>query len=73
MSDTIFEIEHRPGEALILRIKSPKLKLIPEPARKHLKTARKEMMLALRSMMDTAIGEQEEKEKPKGKTKISVQ
>lgn len=75
MSDSIFEVEHRPGEGLVLRFKWPKCEGLPDSTRQHLLTANKEMLLALRSVLDKAIEKTEETEKAKGrkKTKIEVQ
>ena len=75
MSDSIFEVEHRPGEEVVLRFKSPKLRGLPDSTWEHLLAARKEMLLALRSMLDKAIEGTEESGAAKGKrrTKIKVQ
>jgi len=75
MSDTIFSVEHRPGEELVLRFKSPEFQGLPDSTRQHLLVARKEVLLALRGMLDSAI---ERTDKPKEakrrkKTKIEVQ
>lgn len=75
MSEKILEIEHHPGEEVVLRFKTPSLSLMPEETRNHFRTARKEMLLALRSLLDKAIERVEEVEKTKAKkrTKIEVQ
>ena len=75
MAERIFEIEHRPGEEVVLRFKAPSISIIPEATRSHFRTAHKEMLLALRSLLDKAIEQAEEAEKPKTKkrTKIEVQ
>ena len=75
MSDSIFEVQYHPKEEIVLRFKSPGFHGLPEPTRQHLLSARKEMLLALRSMIDGAIEKTEERAKPKGKkrTKIDVQ
>ena len=75
MSDSIFEVEHRPGEEVVLRFKSPKLRGLPDSTWEHLLAARKEMLLALRSMLDRAMEKMEEPKADKGKrrTKIKVQ
>ena len=75
MSDSIFEVEHRPGEEIVLRFKSPKFWGLSDSTKQHLLATQKEMLLALRSMLDKAIEKTEEFEKPKGKrkTKIKVQ
>ena len=75
MSDSIFEVEHRPGEEVVLRFKSPKFRMLPDSTKQHLLAARKEMLLALRSMLDKAIERTEETRETKGRkrTKIEVQ
>ncbi len=75
MSDSIFEVEHRPGEEWVLRIKSPKLQMFPDSTRQHMLAARKEILLALRGVLDSAIERTEQKGATKGKkrTKIEVQ
>ena len=75
MSDSIFEVEHHPGGETVLRLKSPRLWGLSDPTRQHLLAAQKEMLLALRSMLDKAIEKTEEFEKTKKrkKTKIEVQ
>ena len=75
MSDSIFELEHHPGEEIVLRFKSPKLRVLPEATRQHLSAASKEILLALRSILDRAIEKAEESGETKGKkrTKIEVQ
>ena len=75
MSDSIFEIEHHPDGEVVLRFKSPKSWGLADSTRQHLFTARKEMLLALRGMIDGAIEKTEEfeKAKPRKKAKINVQ
>ena len=75
MGESIFEIEHRPGDEIVLRFKSPSLPIMSEETRSHFRTAQKEVLLALRSLIDKAIERAEEAEKPKTKkrTKIEVQ
>lgn len=74
MSDTILEVEHRPGKEVVLRFKSPRLWGLPDTTRQHLLAARKEILLALRDMLDRAIEMREKSGKaPRGKrTKIEV-
>ena len=75
MTEKILEIEHHPGEEIVLRFKVPRLSIVPEATRGHLRTARKEVLLALRSLLDKAIerAEAAEKTKAKKRTKIEVQ
>lgn len=75
MDDKVFEVEHRPGEELVLRFRPPMIHIVPPEARTHIKAAEKEFLLALRSLLDAAIECIEKSEKPKAKerTKIEVQ
>ena len=75
MAERIFEIEHQPGEEVVLRFKAPGLSIMPEATKGHLRMAHKETLLALRSLLDMAIERTEEAEKAKAKkrTKIEVQ
>jgi len=75
MAEKVFEVEYHPGEEIILRFKVPKLSVVPEATRSHFRTAHKEMLLALRSLLDKAIEQAEEAEKTRTKkrTKIEVQ
>lgn len=75
MTERVFEIEYHPGEEVVLRFKAPRLSVVPEAARGHFRTAHKEMLLALRSLLDKAIERAEEAEKTKAKkrTKIEVE
>jgi len=75
MAERIFEIEYQPGEEVVLHFKVPGLSIMPEATRSHFRMAHKEMLLALRSLLDRAIERAEEAEKPKAKkrTKIEVQ
>ena len=58
-----------------MHFKAPRLSVMPEATRGHFRTAHKEMLLALRSLLDKAIERTEEAEKTKAKkrTKIEVE
>ena len=75
MSDSIFEVEYRPGEAIVLRFRSPRSWGLSEPTRKHLLAAKKETLLAVRTILDKVIEQTEQppKEPRKKRTKIRVQ
>ena len=75
MSDSIFEVEYHPGKEVVLHFKSPKLQGLPDSTRQHLVVVRKEVLLALRSMLDRVIEKAEEPEKTKERkrTRIKVQ
>ncbi len=68
----MIEWEHRPGEEFVLRFKPPSGTAVSDEARGHVKAARKEILMALRSLIDAAIERSEETEK-KGPTKIEVE
>ena len=75
MSNTILEVEYCPGEEVVLRFKSPKFWGLPDTTRQHLLAARKEVLLALRDILDRTIERKERSEKAprKKRTKIEVQ
>lgn len=71
MKERILEVEHSPGEELVLRFRPPK-KALFSGAEGHAKVAGKEVLLALRSLIDAAIESLEREEKRKEKTHIEV-
>ena len=75
MSDSIFEVEYHPGEEVVLRFKLPRHQGFPDSTKQQLLVARKEMLLALRSMLDRAIERMGEPGETKGRkrNKIKVQ
>lgn len=75
MGERIFEVEYRPGEEVVLRFKMPKARLLPETTRSHVRIAQKELLLGLRSLLDSAIEsiEKREKEVEKKREKIEVE
>lgn len=62
MTQKLFEYEYRPGEELVLRFRSPSGRLLPPEVRNHWLEAQKELLLALRSLVDAAIALVEERE-----------
>lgn len=74
MSDSMFEISFQPGEDLTIKIKSPDLKKkMQGEAFQHLAGAKKEMLMALRSLLDEAIAKTDEAAAPEPeKTHIKV-
>lgn len=73
MSDSLFELEYHPGQEVVLRFKYPKMNLLPEATKGHLMAARKEILIALRDMLDAAVEKAPEKKEPaKRKRKIEV-
>ena len=74
MAKGVFEWEYHPGEELVLRFRPPVWKVLPDSAREHVLAARKETLLALRSLLDSAIDKAEKAEKKtKAKAKIEVE
>lgn len=61
MARRLIEISYEPEEGLTIQVKPHGLHLLPGPARQHLLEARKEFLLALRSLLDRAISRVEEK------------
>jgi hypothetical protein len=64
MAGRLIEVHYSPGEGLTLRFRPRSLKLIPDATMGHLRTANKELLLALRSLLDQTIARMEEQEKP---------
>jgi len=75
MSDSIFEVEYHPGEEVVLHFKSPKFWGVSDSTKQHLLVARREVLLALRSILDRAIERTEEPGETieRKKSKIKVQ
>ncbi len=71
MSDSIFEVEYHPGEE-VLRFKAPRFRGLSDSTNQHLLIARKEMLLALRSMLDRAIERLEEPGETKGRRRSKI-
>ncbi len=55
------ELEHEEGGEYVLRFRAPQIKMTPDPTGGHLKQAKKEVLLAVRSILDKAIKVEEEK------------
>ena len=73
MANKIIEIEHHPGGELVLRFKKPVFSILPEATRGHLRTARRETLLALRSLLDKEIERVEKKEKAGAKKRTEIE
>jgi hypothetical protein len=69
------EWEYNPDEGLVLHVRPMFRQLFSDQARGHVRASRKEMLMALRSLIDAAVDKLEEKEKStgKGRTKIKVE
>lgn len=66
MSERIFELEHRPGEEWVLHFRPRRVNWLLGETRSHVYKARKEGLLAFRSLIDRAIERIEESEKAEG-------
>ena len=55
------ELEHEEGGEYILRFRAPKIKIPSDPTGGHLKQAKREVLLAVRSLINKAISVEEEK------------
>ena len=55
------ELEHEEGGEYVLRFRAPKIKIPSDLTGGHLKQAKKEVLLAVRSLIDKAIKGEEEK------------
>lgn len=75
MGEKIFEVERVSEEEIILRLRTEKLKLLPDPTKAHLRIAGRELLLALRTLVDATAESLERKKEEKGKkrTKIEVE
>jgi len=69
------EWEWDPEDGLTLHIRPMLRELVSDEARAHVKTSRKEMLLAFRDLLDAAARKMDEKEKSqgRGRTKIKVE
>ena len=57
------EIERAGEGEYVLRLRIPQIKISPDPTGGHLKQAKREVLLAVRSLIDKAIKVEEEKGK----------
>ena len=55
------ELEHKEGGEYVLRFRVPQIKINSDPTGGHLKEAKKEILLAVRNLIDKAINIEEEK------------
>ena len=74
MGERIFEIERVSDEELVFRFKMKKLGLVPIVPGEHMRMAGRELLLAVRSLIDGSIECLEPKKDEKGRerTKIEV-
>lgn len=69
------EWEHNPEEGLVIRFKHPLSSMASGETYKHAIAARRELLMAVRSLIDVAVKHLEEKEQrtEKPRTKIKVE
>jgi len=74
MAEKLFECEWTSEGEIILRIKKPGLRLLTPEVHGHMLGARREMLGALRSLIDAALERMEAKETPRTRrTQIKVE
>jgi hypothetical protein len=72
MAEKLFECEWTPGEELVFRFRRPGLRLLAPEVRTHLLGARKETLLAVRSLLDTALERLQEEERPRRRRRRAI-
>ena len=55
------ELEHKEGGEYVLRFRAPQIKISSDPTGGHLKEAKKEILLAVRNLIDKAVNIEGEK------------
>jgi hypothetical protein len=73
VAEKIFEVEHEPGEWLVIRLRPLRFGAVSKPTREHILAAHKEMLMALRSVVDVAIEHVDEAGKKKGGTRTKIE
>jgi hypothetical protein len=73
VAEKFFECEYSPEEGFSLRIRKPAFQAFSPEARSHLLEARRETLLAMRSMVDAALGRLEEKEGARGRRRRRIE
>jgi hypothetical protein len=66
------EWEYDPEDGLVLRIRPAFRRLLSEEARAHVRGSRREMLMALRSLIDVTIQKMDEKAKTPAKTHTRI-
>jgi len=70
----MFEISFQPGEEVVIRLRAPNLKMMKGETAQHIIGAKREMLMALRSLLDEAITKTEAAGAPsEEKTRIKVE
>jgi hypothetical protein len=73
MAEKLFECEWTPEGEIVLRIRKPGLGVLTPEVRAHMLGARKEMLTALRSLIDAALDKLEEESPKTRRTTIKVE
>lgn len=64
MGVKVFECECEPEGEVVFRFRKPELELLSPETRTHLLEARREFLMAMRSVIDAVLSGMEEREKP---------
>ena len=72
MTESLFEVEYKSGE-FVLKFRPGRLRVTPEATVDHLKAANKEVLLAMRGLLDRAIERMEPQQKPPGRKRTRVE
>lgn len=76
MGEKVFECELTEDEEVVLRIRKPGIRMFSPEVRGHLLSARKEMLMAMRNLIDAALAglaEKEEEERKARRMEIKVE
>ena len=69
MGEQLFECEWSEEEGIVLRIRKPGMQMLSPEVRGHLLSARKEMLMAMRNLIDAALAGIAEKDREQEKTR----
>jgi hypothetical protein len=72
MAEKLFECEWTPEGELVFRLKKPGTRVLPPEVRGHVLEARKEVLMALRSLIDAALERMDEKAKGSGRRRTQI-
>ncbi len=60
MTQRLFDVSYNREEGFVMKLNPSGFSLVPEPTRGHLRNANKEMLLAIRSVLDQMIVKMDE-------------
>ncbi|MGD0765768.1 MAG: hypothetical protein ABR978_05620 [Dehalococcoidia bacterium] len=72
MAEKLFECEWTPEGELVFRLRKPAKHVLNPEIRGHVLEARKEVLMALRSLIDVALERMDEKEKGTGRRRTQI-